>query len=93
MWCGSETWCLRENDIVILKRTEKTMIRVMCGVKSMKERAVRNLWNCLVWRKTLDKLVKSNGMRWYKHVLKRHSDDVLRRILKWSRKEKEGNQR
>ena len=29
---GSETWCLRENEMVIL-RTERAMVRSMCGVK------------------------------------------------------------
>ena len=28
----SETWCLRKNEIAIL-RTEKAMIRATCGVK------------------------------------------------------------
>ena len=27
--CGSEEWCLRENEIAILKRTEKAVIRAM----------------------------------------------------------------
>ena len=29
----SETWCLRENEIAFLRRTEKAMMRAMCGVK------------------------------------------------------------
>ena len=33
MLYGSETWCLRENETTILKRTEKAMIRAMCGAK------------------------------------------------------------
>ena len=32
MLCGSEIQCLQENEIAILKRTEKA-IRAMCGVK------------------------------------------------------------
>ena len=30
---------------------------------------------------TLDKLAKANGMRWYGQVLRRDSDEVLRRAL------------
>ena len=29
---GSEAWCLREIEIVILRRTERSMVRAMCGV-------------------------------------------------------------
>ena len=29
----SETWCLRENEMAILRRTERAMVRSMCGVK------------------------------------------------------------
>ena len=30
---GSETWCLRENEMTILRRTERAMVRSMCRVK------------------------------------------------------------
>ena len=33
MLYGSETWCLRENEMTILIRTGKAMLRAMCGVK------------------------------------------------------------
>ena len=29
----SETWCLRESEIANLRRTERAMVRSMCGVK------------------------------------------------------------
>ena len=32
MLYGSETWCLRETEMAIL-RTERTMVRSMCGAK------------------------------------------------------------
>ena len=32
MLYGSEKWCLRENEMAILRRTEKAMMRAMCGV-------------------------------------------------------------
>ena len=32
---GSETWCLRENEMAILRRTERAMVRAMCGAKLM----------------------------------------------------------
>ena len=33
MLYGSETWCLRENEMAILRRAERAMVRAMCGVK------------------------------------------------------------
>ena len=35
MLYGSETWCLRENEMVILRRTERAMVTTMCGAKLM----------------------------------------------------------
>ena len=32
---GSETWCLTENEMAILRRTERAMVRAMCGAKLM----------------------------------------------------------
>ena len=34
----SETWCLRENEMVILRRTEKAMVREMCGPRLMEKK-------------------------------------------------------
>ena len=33
----SKTWCLRENEMTILRRHKKTMMRAMCGVKIIEE--------------------------------------------------------
>ena len=33
MLYGSETWCLRKNEMTILKRTERAMVRSLRGVK------------------------------------------------------------
>ena len=33
MLYGSETWCLRKNEMAIFRRTEKSIKRAMCGMK------------------------------------------------------------
>ena len=38
---GSEMWCLRENEVAILRRAERSMVRVICGVKLMDKRKYR----------------------------------------------------
>ena len=37
----SETWCLRENEMIILKRTERAMVKSMCGVKLVDKRILK----------------------------------------------------
>ena len=44
----SETWCLRENEAAILRRTKKNMMRAMCGVKMIEKRRRQELMSLLV---------------------------------------------
>jgi len=37
----SETWCLGEKKLSILRRTERAMIRAMCGMKLMDRKNTR----------------------------------------------------
>ena len=43
MLYASETWCLRENEMAILRRTERGMVRVMCGVRLMEKKRTEDL--------------------------------------------------
>ena len=36
---GSETWCLGKNEIGILQRTKRAMVRSMCAVKLIDKKA------------------------------------------------------
>ena len=78
---GSETWCLRENEMAILRRTERAMVRAMCGVKLMDKRNTEELMDMLGLKETLEGLAKANGVRWFGHVLRRDDDSVLRKAL------------
>ena len=42
MLYGSKTWCLRKNDVAILRKAERFMVRAMCSVKLMEEYR----WTC-----------------------------------------------
>ena len=81
MLYGSETWCLTENEMAILRRTERAMVRAMCGVKLMDRKSTGELMDMLGLREAADRLAKANGVRWYGHVLRRKEDDVLRKAL------------
>ena len=63
MLYGSETWSLRENEMAILRRTEKAMMRAMCGVKIIEKRRSQKLLSCLGLKDTLDGLARASGVR------------------------------
>ena len=60
---GSETRCLRENEIAILRRTERVMVRVMCGAKLMEKRRTEDLMEMLGLKETVVQMAKANGVR------------------------------
>ena len=83
MLYGSETWCLRENEMAILRRTERAMVRAMCGVKLMDKKNTEELMCMLGIEETLDRLARANGVRWFGHVLRRPKEDILWRALEY----------
>ena len=65
---GCETWCVVQNDIGILQKTERAMVRSMCGVKLMGENWTRDLMQMLHLNETLinwQELIVSVGMDMY----------------------------
>ena len=84
MLYGSETWCLRENEMVILRRTEKAIMRAMCGVKINEKRRSQQLMSLLGLKDTLDGLARASGVRWYGYALRRALDfEVAERRGSW----------
>jgi len=57
--------------MTILRRTERTMIRVMCDVKLMDRRNTEDLMAMLGLEESLDKMAKASSMWWCGHVLRR----------------------
>ena len=47
MLYGSETWCLRENEMAILRRAEKAMMKAMCKVNVIEKRRSQELMSLL----------------------------------------------
>ena len=64
MLYGSKTWCLREIKMAILRRTEKAMMRAMCGVKIIEKRRSQELMSLLGLKDTLDGLARASVVRW-----------------------------
>ena len=88
MLYGSETWCLRENKIAILRRTERAMVRAMSVAKLMEKKRTEDLMEMLGWKETVVQMAKANGVSWYGHVLRRDDGHVLRKALEFEMKGK-----
>ena len=70
MLYGSETWYLRENEVAILRRVERSMVRVMCSIKLVDKSNTEELRDMLGLKEAADKLARVNGVRWYGYVLR-----------------------
>ena len=88
MLYGSETWCLRENKMAILRRTKRAMVRAMCGAKLMEKKRTEHLMEMLGLKETVVQMAKGNGVRWYGYVLRRDDGHVLRKALQFEVKGK-----
>ena len=83
MLYGSETWCLSENEMAILRRTKRAMVRAMCGVKLMDKKRTVDLMEMLGLEESVVQMAKANAVRWYGHVLRSDDGHVLRRALEF----------
>ena len=81
MLYGSETWCLKETEMAIQRRTERAMVRSMCGVKLVDRKKMEDLMEMLGLKETLDRMTKANGVRWYGHVITRDDDNILKKAM------------
>ena len=88
MLYGSERWCLRENEMAILRRTERAMVRAMCGAKLMEKKRTEDLMEMLGLKETVVQMAKVNGVRWYGYVLRRDHGHFLRKALEFEVKGK-----
>ena len=73
-----KTWFLQENEMTTLKRTGKAMIRARCEVKLIEKKSSQELMNLLGLVETLNAQAGASGVRWYRGVLRRDNDDVLK---------------
>ena len=69
--------------MAILRRTERVMVRAMCGVKLMEKKRTEDLKEMLGLKEKALQMAKANGVRWYGHVLRRDDGHVLRKALKF----------
>ena len=90
MLYGSEAWCLREKEMAILRRTERAMIRAMCGVKLFDQENSEELMDMLGMKKSLDRMAKASCMRWCSHVLRKEDKKVIVKAMKFEVRDSRG---
>ena len=66
-----------------LRRTERAMIRAMCGVKLLDRRNCEELMDMLGIKESLDRMAKASSIRWYGHVLRKEDENVIVKALKF----------
>ena len=88
MLYGSETWCLKKNEMAVLRRTERAMVRAMCGAKLLEKRRTEDLMEMSGLKEKMVQMAKANRVRWYGHVLRRDDGHVLRKALEFEVKGK-----
>ena len=67
--------------MIILRRTERAMVRSMCAVKLVDRKNTEELMKMLGLKETLDKMAKANGVRWYGHVVRRDDESILKKAM------------
>ena len=69
--------------MAILRRTERAMVRAMCGAKVMEKKRKEDLMEMLGLKETVVQMAKVNGVSWYGHVLRRDDEHVLRKAFEF----------
>ena len=63
--------CVKESEMRILCRIERSIFRAMCGVLVKDRRRSVDLIIMLGFSEAIDQLAMANSVRWYSHVLTR----------------------
>ena len=88
MLYGSETWCLREKEIAIL-RTK----RAMSDVKLLDRRNIEELMDMLCIEECFHRMAKASCMRWSSPVLRKEDENVIVKALKFEMAGSRGSKR
>jgi hypothetical protein len=73
---ASETWATKVADMQRLERTERNMVRWMCGVTVRQERSIHELMKCL-GVEDVATVVRRGRLRWFGHVERKQRDDWM----------------
>ena len=71
---GSETWAIMVEDMQRLERTERMMVRWMCGVRLSDKKASEELLSQLEIE-SVSVVVRRGRLRWFGHVKRKQPDE------------------
>ena len=83
MTYGSETWVIRSIEESILRRTEKRMLRIMCGVQLADGVSTKVLMVRLVLNSMIVEMVRQGSLRWLGHVVRKEDDDCVKQAWRF----------
>ena len=58
-----------KNEVAILRKAKRSMVRATCGVKLVDKKNKEELMDMLGLKEANDKLARVNDERWYGHLL------------------------
>ena len=71
---GTETWAMKADNLKSLERTERMMVRWMCGVSLKDRKRSEDLCNLLGINRVAD-VVRRGRLRWFGHPEHKSVDD------------------
>ena len=83
MTYGSKTWVVRSVEESILRRAEKRMLRMMCGVQLADGVSTKKLMVRLGLDSTIVKVVRQGSLRWLGHVVRKEDDDCVKQAWRF----------
>ena len=78
MTYGSETWVVRSVEESILRRAEKRMLRMMCGVQLADGMSTKKFIVRLGLVSTIVEVVRQGSLRWLEHVVRKRDEDCVK---------------
>jgi len=79
---GSQTWPVREENVMALQRAEMRMVRWMCGIK-LKDRFTSKELRERLGIDDIALVLQQNRLRWYGHVLRKEDDDWVKKCMEY----------
>ena len=83
MTCGSKTWVVRSVEESFLRRAEKRMLRMMCGVQLADGVSTKKLMVRLGLDSTIVEVVRQGSLRWLGHVVRKEDDDCVKQAWRF----------
>ena len=80
---GSKIWVVRSIEESILRKAEKRMLRMMCGVQLGDGMSTKKLMVRLGLDSTIVEVVRQGSLRWLSHVVRKEDDDCVKQAWRF----------